>query len=59
MAEVCRNRTDRPTQGRTTGFEVQGGHQTTCTSTLIIRHLVVAVQSAAVAYEDNLADGAG
>ena len=44
VAEVCRNRTDRPAQGKTTGFEVQGGHQTTFTSALIIRQLVVAVQ---------------
>ena len=44
VAEVCRNRTDRPTQGRTTGFEVQGGHQTTCTSALIIRQLRWTVQ---------------
>ncbi len=36
MAEVCRNRTDRPAIDGTTGFEVQGSHQTTCTSDLII-----------------------
>ena len=36
MAEVCRNRTDRPDRIGTTGFEVPGGHQPACTSALIL-----------------------
>jgi hypothetical protein len=34
MAEVCRNRTDRPDKIRTAGFEVPDGHQPACTSVL-------------------------
>ncbi len=36
LAEVCRNRTDRSTKGRPTGFEVPDGHQPACTSALIL-----------------------
>jgi len=37
LAEVCRNRTDRPDKIGTVGFEVPGGHQPACTSTAIIQ----------------------
>ena len=36
LAEVSRNRTDRPDRIGTTGFEVLGGHQPTCTSAMIL-----------------------
>ncbi len=39
LAEVCRNRTDRPDKVGTTGFEVLGGHQPACTSALILSDL--------------------
>src|SRR5579883_3206792 len=37
LAEVSRNRTDRPDRIGTTGFEVLGEHQPACTSELILR----------------------
>ena len=37
LAEVSRNRTDRPDGIGTTGFEVLGEHQPACTSELILR----------------------
>ena len=43
LAEVCRNRTDRPDRIGTAGFEVPGGHQPTCTSALILLYLESAV----------------
>ena len=36
---MCRNRTDRSTRGRPTGFEVPDGHQPACTSALILGDL--------------------
>ena len=36
VAEVCRNRTDRPDAIGTAGFEVPDGHQPACTSALIL-----------------------
>ena len=36
VAEVCRNRTDRPDVIGTAGFEVPDGHQPACTSALIL-----------------------
>ena len=43
LAEVCRNRTDRPAYGGTTGFEVLGGHQPAGTSGLILGRLCYSV----------------
>src|SRR5207247_9894207 len=37
LAEVCRNRTDRPDKIGTVGFEVPGGHQPACTSKAMIQ----------------------
>ncbi len=39
LAEVCRNRTDRSTKGRPTGFEVLGEHQPACTSVMSLGDL--------------------
>ena len=47
MAEVSRNRTDRSTRGRPTGFEVLGEHQPACTSTLILSNFAPSVNRSA------------
>jgi hypothetical protein len=41
LAEVCRDRTDRSTIGRPTGFEVPGGHQPACTSRLMVNDFLI------------------
>ena len=46
MAEVSRNRTDRSTRSRPTGFEVLGEHQPACTSVLILNGLLLSVNEA-------------
>jgi len=43
LAEVSRNRTDRSTRGRPTGFEVLGEHQPACTSALILSNFPLTV----------------
>jgi hypothetical protein len=53
LAEVSRNRTDRSTSGRPTGFEVLGEHQPACTSALILKNFIVLVNFAAVSYSGS------
>ena len=53
MAEVCRNRTDRSTKGRPTGFEVPGGHQPTCTSILILNEPLEGVNVTAASCRED------
>ena len=53
LAEVCRNRTDRSTKGRPTGFEVPGGHQPACTSRLILNGLPCTVNLAHFDWSGN------